>query len=326
MPVQFVANQLNIHSGPGFLFINALRPLYGIRPVQNGTNPPTLSDPPTPGTWTATTAYTVGQTILDSNNNVEICTTAGTSGGTEPATWATAIGGTTTDGGVTWTMAGGSWIWKATSSVSFDQQLRDSNGNIQQATIPGTTGSTTPTWSTLYGGITIDGSAQWQCYGPTLQSGAVEGALTFQAQGKILPVTADQYTAPIGARLTEETAKLSGTLRELQMTIVTRALPNTSYVSGTDPNLPAGAQLFDQVTFGGLLIIPLPCVVILSPRPTYANPYRYIGATLYKAVPESPGEIPFTLHKFSDYKVDWTGLSVPTRPAGDQIGQIYRQL
>lgn len=66
-------------------------------------------DPPV---WLASTAYTltkIGDQMQGSvvkpnayNERIYKCTTAGTSGGTEP-TWNTTIGGTTSDGSVTWT-------------------------------------------------------------------------------------------------------------------------------------------------------------------------------------------------------------------------------
>jgi hypothetical protein len=320
--VTFTANQNNIHTGPGFLFLNALRPLYGLRPLNDGNNPPSLVDPPTPSAWAATHAYSAGAIILDSNNNVQRCTTAGTSGSSAP-TWATVVGSTTTDSTVTWTLAGPSWVWAASTATTLDQQVRDGNNNIQQVVVTGTTGGSTPTWSTLYGGITQDGTTEWQNYGPTLASGAAEGAMTFDAGAKMLAVDADQYTAPIGQRLVGETAKLDGTLRELNMVVASRALANANYSSGTDPNLPSTA--YEELSFGGLVLVPLPCIVVLSPRPNYVSPYRYVGATLYKAVPGKGSQFPFSLKKITDYKVEWEGNAITWRPAGDQIGQIYRQ-
>jgi hypothetical protein len=322
----FVANQNNIHSGPGFLFLNALRPLYGMRPILDGGNPPSLLDPPTPTVWAAATAYTPCEAVLDMNNNVQICTNAGTSASSAPA-WNATVGGSTADGtSLVWTVAGPLWTWKAAVPTVSDQQVRDPNGNIQQCTVAGTTGEVQPAWSTVYGGVTQDGTTEWQNYGPTLASGAADGAIEFQAQAKLMPVEADQFTAPIGQRLTTEEAKLSATLRELQLTTVSRALPNTAYSSGSDPNFPANSQAYEMVTFGGLLLVPTPCLVLASPRPNYANPYRYITGTLYKAVAASSGSLPFSLKTITDYKVDWTGNAVTCRPAGDQIGQIYRQL
>jgi starch-binding outer membrane protein, SusD/RagB family len=55
--------------------------------------------------WAATTAYTLGTRILDSNGFAEEVTTPGTSGAAEPS-WSTIEGNTTTDGTVTWTNRG----------------------------------------------------------------------------------------------------------------------------------------------------------------------------------------------------------------------------
>jgi len=61
--------------------------------------------------WVAATAYiaptatATGSLIVDANGMLQEATTAGTSGGTEP-TWNATVGGTTSDGGVTWTNRG----------------------------------------------------------------------------------------------------------------------------------------------------------------------------------------------------------------------------
>jgi hypothetical protein len=80
------------------------------------------------GTWAANTAYTnpAGLTsipncpinqIRDSNGNLQIITTYGTSGATQPV-WSTTIGGTTVDGTVVWTMLDPNGI-----TFRFDCQL-----------------------------------------------------------------------------------------------------------------------------------------------------------------------------------------------------------
>jgi hypothetical protein len=66
--------------------------------------------------WTASTAYTVGQFVRQAatptvgNERVWRCTTAGTSGATEP-TWVITVGGTTTDSTVTWTEVTGNSLY-----------------------------------------------------------------------------------------------------------------------------------------------------------------------------------------------------------------------
>ncbi len=54
-------------------------------------------------TWTASTVYTIGKVVLPTTDNEKeyVCSTAGTSGATEP-TWATSVGLRTTDGTATW--------------------------------------------------------------------------------------------------------------------------------------------------------------------------------------------------------------------------------
>ena len=46
--------------------------------------------------WASSHAYSVGNLIVDSNGNIQRCTTAGTSGGSAP-TWATTLSATTND-------------------------------------------------------------------------------------------------------------------------------------------------------------------------------------------------------------------------------------
>jgi hypothetical protein len=54
--------------------------------------------------WSATTAEIAGNLIVDASGNLQRCTTAGTTGGSAPA-WASALGSSTTDGTVIWTLA-----------------------------------------------------------------------------------------------------------------------------------------------------------------------------------------------------------------------------
>jgi hypothetical protein len=56
--------------------------------------------------WRKAQHYSVGAEILDGNNNIEITTTAGTTGTPNPPVWNLTVGGTTHDGTVTWTNVG----------------------------------------------------------------------------------------------------------------------------------------------------------------------------------------------------------------------------
>jgi hypothetical protein len=62
-----------------------------------------------PAAWAASNAYALGTVILPTSSNaggfIFVCTTAGTSGSSQP-TWSQTIGGTNADSGVTWTNLG----------------------------------------------------------------------------------------------------------------------------------------------------------------------------------------------------------------------------
>jgi hypothetical protein len=318
-----------INQAEGFLFFNILRPLLLMHPILGAGKPPTYSDPPTPGTWTMTNAYAAGALVLDSNNNVQMCTTAGTSGSTQP-TWNTVYGGTTADGStLIWTNIGPSYVWAATTKVIFDQQIRDTNNNIQQVIVEGTTAGTAPTWATAYGAITIDGNVSWMCLGPTLALGATTGSLTFSMTPKIEPLMADQYTVALDYVTTEETGDIEGELEELTATNLSRIMPNTLYSTGTDTQFPSGAQAFAETTFGGQLKVPRACWCVASPVRQFGNsidlasqPFRYRIGTIYAVGPTPDGKLPMSLKKMTSYKVKAGGSGVTWRFAGDYVGQF----
>ncbi len=70
-------------------------------------NSPNVALPAAQGTgnpvWAASATEATGSLIVDGNGNIQRCTTAGTTGTGAPA-WATTLGGTTSDGNVTWTL------------------------------------------------------------------------------------------------------------------------------------------------------------------------------------------------------------------------------
>ena len=56
--------------------------------------------------WPKNTAVAVGWAITDSNGNLQVCTSAGTTNNTAEPTWNINTGGTTPDNGATWTNLG----------------------------------------------------------------------------------------------------------------------------------------------------------------------------------------------------------------------------
>jgi hypothetical protein len=337
--ITYQPNSANVHQGPGFLAWNILRPLFSMRPIPGPSTPLQISDPATPAAWVLNNAYAVGAMCIDSNANIELVTAVagtGTSGATHP-TWPTAVGGTVVDNSgtnqITWRMVGPTWVWVAGMTAIPDQQIRDANGNILQCIFPGTCGNGSAPVGGLYGAPVQDGAAIWMNLGPSIFVGANEGAIDFNIMPKMSPIKADDFTAPMDFVTTGEDGDITGKLMELLLSTVAKVMPNTSYSSGTDPNFPANAQNFQELTFGGQTRVPRPCVGCFSYRRQFGdplnsgtNPYKWFGGVLYAVGPSSPGKFPFSLEKPTVYDVACKASVVTWRPVGDMIGQFWDQL
>ena len=82
---------------------NYLGPTIIAQSAEPGWKPPLASS--VTAAWTASHSYSQYKEIRDSNGNVEVATTGGTSGSGSHPTWPNTQGGTVTDGSVTWTLA-----------------------------------------------------------------------------------------------------------------------------------------------------------------------------------------------------------------------------
>jgi hypothetical protein len=125
--------------------------------------------------WLASHAYSVGQEILDTNLNVQVVRTAGTSKtGTHP-TWNTATDGSTTDGTVRWTNHGSHAVayptWQASHAYTAGLLIRDTNNNVEWVLTAGTSkAGTHPAWSVAVNGATADGTVRWRNLGAVATS------------------------------------------------------------------------------------------------------------------------------------------------------------
>ena len=197
--------------------------------------------------WTASTAETVGNLVVDSNGNAQKCTTAGTTGTSTP-TWGRTLNSTVTDGTVVWTLiaigaaAGQSCIdsngniqtataitlssWQASHAYTSQNLIVDSNGNTQRCTTAGTSGTpTAPTWATTVGATTTDGTVTW----------------TLVAIGKaaVTSTSAPTWATTIGATTTDNglvtwTLTVKGPIPNLQTPVL---------IAGSNPNSLAPGQM-----------------------------------------------------------------------------------
>jgi len=118
--------------------------------------------------WKPSTAYAVGQEVLDSHFQIQVVSVAGTSRATPP-TWSTTVDGLTHDGttliwvdqGVQSAFTPGSWT--ANFAFTVGTLIVDSNGNIERCIAAfGPSGGTVPDWATTPGLLTPDFDVVWE--------------------------------------------------------------------------------------------------------------------------------------------------------------------
>jgi hypothetical protein len=121
--------------------------------------------------WQPSTAYAVGQEVLDDHFQIQVVSVAGTSGATAP-NWSTTIDGLTPDGltliwvdqGVQSAFSPGAWA--PNFAFGVDTLIIDSNGNIERCIASfGPSGSSAPIWFTTPGLITPDFDVFWENVG-----------------------------------------------------------------------------------------------------------------------------------------------------------------
>lgn len=147
--------------------------------------------------WTPSTAYSVGQEVLDSHFQIQVVSVAGTSGASAPG-WSTIVGRSTTDGTVHWLdqgvqSAATPAAWVRLHAYAKGNKILDPNRNIQLVTTAGTSGGTIPTFNATAGGITNDGTVKWTNIGAIGTAAAAEAGGT---SGIIIDNTVGSGTLP----------------------------------------------------------------------------------------------------------------------------------
>jgi hypothetical protein len=128
--------------------------------------------------WQPSFQYNLGQEVLDSNLNIEVCENSGQTSGTMPPGWAPATYGTTNDNGVHWRNQGpvlsfpADPYWTASTPYTGGYEIVDSNNNIEIAQpTGGTSGATAPSWATGEGQNTNDNGITWTNLGANPSAG-----------------------------------------------------------------------------------------------------------------------------------------------------------
>lgn len=217
--------------------------------------------------------------------------------------------------------------WVATTTYLAGSQIVDTNGNLQRAVNSGTSGATVPaSWGSTIGAMTTDGTVTWECIvlGAIYHAGAVEGAITNIFAPKIEGIMADQVVGPIDSVITAATAEIEVEMKETDMLKMANWFAGGIYGAGTDTNLPTGAQDYQELSFGGLLVVPKLSMAVISPRRNEAG--KFVVAQLYKCYQAEQVSLAVQREKQTMVKIKFSGLFDATRPQGDQAGKLYWQV
>lgn len=210
--------------------------------------------------WMANANFTAGASIIDSNGNEQVVTTAGTSGTSQP-NWSVIPGGTTADGTVVWTNQGPSRFagWRPNTAYLAGQVIFDGT-HIQQVTTAGTSGATAPTFAAAQGATTNDGTVVWTNEGSVVADGwrpnaaFVAGAQVVDPAGNLQVVTT---AGTSGAAAPAWNATVGGTTNDNSVVWTNRG-PRNASVWQPSTFFPAGARIYDsngnlqQVTTAGV--------------------------------------------------------------------------
>ena len=162
--------------------------------------------------WLPSTAYSVGQEVLDDHIQIQVVKAAGTSGTSAPF-WTGTLGGTTTDNTVRWIDQGQQSAftrpaWVANHSYAKNTKILDNNNNVELVTSSGSrsSGGTMPAFNVTAGGTTSDGTdgLVWTNVGALAtvaapQSGGTSGIIVDNTVGSGTLVGASQvYFSTLG--------------------------------------------------------------------------------------------------------------------------------
>ncbi|MFZ0734007.1 MAG: hypothetical protein WAM79_16925 [Candidatus Sulfotelmatobacter sp.] len=119
--------------------------------------------------WQPSFTYNVGQEILDSNLNIQVCESSNTISGATPPAWSTGLFSKTSDNLVHWRNQGPVQAfpppadWTSNTSYDLGAEIIDGNNNMEIVYNlgGGTSGLTPPTWMMVEGQQTTDNDIIW---------------------------------------------------------------------------------------------------------------------------------------------------------------------
>ena len=126
----------------------------------------------------------------------------------------------------------------------------------------------------------------------------------------------DEQTAPVIVQNVGEGAKIEGTMIQvLDTALITYLLAGATY---------ATAAGYEQNTFGGKQTVATFTVAYIAP--VYADITKFLVFNLYKAYNAAGWSADLSRKKMAGVPFSFTALSISTRTAGDQAGNLWKSI
>jgi len=90
--------------------------------------------------------------------------------------------------------------------------------------------------------------------------------------------------------------------------------------------LPAGAQAYEEISFGGLPPSGIAKFGVLYISKRRDQSSKFLVVQLYRAYQKDAVKLPFSRGKETTYKIEFDCIADENRPVGDRGGKIYRQV
>lgn len=179
-------------------------------------------------------------------------------------------------------------------------------------------------WTQTFALTTTGAAAPLQNTTTALYGGAIKGATTITMNNKVHETDADQVMAPIDVHFVGEDDSIEAEFLETDLAKLKNFITNGVYSTGIDTNQPIGFQNYEEISFGGMFVVPQYPIALISPRVDY--PGKFVVTQLYQAYVAKQPSLAFSKESETVAKVTLKGLAIPSRPNGDQVGKIWRQL
>lgn len=126
----------------------------------------------------------------------------------------------------------------------------------------------------------------------------------------------DEQTAPIITQNVGEELRIEGSMIQvLDTALITKLVAGATYAAGSG---------YESNTVGGKQTVATFTVLYIAP--IYADTTKYIAVIIYKAYNAAGWQMDVSRKKMSAVPFNFFGLSISSRAAGDQLGNIIKMI